>query len=134
MVLWSASCVDGVRAPIRIVFIQTLFSALSCIIFGLAHFNDSSGAKQTSAVIFTFAHYAHLLRFMPTQNSIEPFQKTSTPSDLSAIARYPPDHCAICLEPISERAITAPCNHALFDYLCLLTWLLDHDAKCPLCM
>ncbi|KIW00399.1 uncharacterized protein PV09_08108 [Verruconis gallopava] len=45
----------------------------------------------------------------------------------------PRDHCAICLESISERAITAPCNHALFDYLCLLTWLLDHDARCPLC-
>jgi len=44
-----------------------------------------------------------------------------------------PDHCAICLEVISERAIAAPCNHALFDYLCLLTWLLEHDAKCPLC-
>lgn len=55
------------------------------------------------------------------------------PSDLSVSARRHPDNCAICLEHISERAITTPCNHALFDYLCLLTWLLEHDASCPLC-
>jgi hypothetical protein len=45
------------------------------------------------------------------------------------------DACVICLEAIaeSERAITVPCEHAHFDFLCLMTWLLDQSSKCPLC-
>ena len=42
------------------------------------------------------------------------------------------DTCVICLEPISERAITVPCDHVVFDYLCLLNWAQDHPS-CPLC-
>lgn len=40
--------------------------------------------------------------------------------------------CSICLESISERAIAVPCNHATFDFLCLVSWLQDHPT-CPLC-
>ena len=43
------------------------------------------------------------------------------------------DPCVICLEPISERAFTAPCNHYSFDFLCLVSWLQERS-KCPLCM
>lgn len=43
-----------------------------------------------------------------------------------------PDVCVICLEPVSERAITVPCNHYTFDFLCLVSWLQAHSL-CPLC-
>lgn len=46
--------------------------------------------------------------------------------------KKPIEPCVICLEPISERAITAPCNHATFDFLCLVSWLQEHS-QCPLC-
>lgn len=40
--------------------------------------------------------------------------------------------CVICLEPISEGAVTKPCHHHNFDYLCLLNWL-EQQSTCPLC-
>jgi len=43
-----------------------------------------------------------------------------------------PDPCSICLEPITDRAIPAPCNHHTFDYMCLLTWL-QNSTCCPMC-
>lgn len=42
------------------------------------------------------------------------------------------DECAICFEPVTDRAITSPCNHYTFDFLCLMTWLND-NTTCPLC-
>lgn len=42
------------------------------------------------------------------------------------------DICVICLDSISERAIAVPCNHADFDFICLVSWLQDHP-QCPLC-
>ncbi|KAJ9658936.1 hypothetical protein H2201_007586 [Coniosporium apollinis] len=42
------------------------------------------------------------------------------------------DACVICLSPVSERAITVPCNHTAFDFLCLVSWLQSHP-RCPLC-
>ncbi|KAI5842564.1 RING finger domain protein [Morchella snyderi] len=42
------------------------------------------------------------------------------------------DTCVICLDAISERAVTAPCQHDAFDYLCLLNWL-EVRQSCPLC-
>ncbi|KAF2738303.1 hypothetical protein EJ04DRAFT_417702, partial [Polyplosphaeria fusca] len=42
------------------------------------------------------------------------------------------DACVICLEDITERAITAPCNHCTFDFLCLVSWLQERPT-CPLC-
>nr|POE93201.1 putative ring finger protein c16g5.03 [Quercus suber] len=43
-----------------------------------------------------------------------------------------PDVCTICLQPITERAVAGPCNHLAFDFICLASWLQDHDT-CPLC-
>lgn len=43
------------------------------------------------------------------------------------------DSCVICLEAVSERAVTVPCNHVNFDFICILSWLLDQQARCPLC-
>lgn len=40
--------------------------------------------------------------------------------------------CTICLQPITERAIAVPCNHLMFDFLCLLSWL-EQQPTCPLC-
>jgi hypothetical protein len=40
--------------------------------------------------------------------------------------------CVICLSSITERAITAPCNHYTFDFLCLVSWLQE-NSTCPLC-
>lgn len=49
------------------------------------------------------------------------------PTDLPA-----PDHCVICLDVISEKAVALPCNHDQFDFPCLGTWLQRHQV-CPLC-
>jgi hypothetical protein len=43
------------------------------------------------------------------------------------------DVCVICLSSITERAITAPCNHYSFDFICLVSWLQE-KSTCPLCM
>lgn len=51
----------------------------------------------------------------------------SDPTDLPA-----PDHCVICLDVISEKAVALPCNHDQFDFPCLGTWLQRHQV-CPLC-
>lgn len=42
------------------------------------------------------------------------------------------DTCVICLSAITERAITVPCNHYSFDFVCLVSWLQGRSA-CPLC-
>ncbi|KAL6709563.1 hypothetical protein ACN47E_001498 [Coniothyrium glycines] len=42
------------------------------------------------------------------------------------------DACVICLSPVSERAITVPCNHHNFDFVCLVSWIQER-ATCPLC-
>ncbi|KAF2001071.1 hypothetical protein P154DRAFT_464919 [Amniculicola lignicola CBS 123094] len=42
------------------------------------------------------------------------------------------DACVICLENVSERAITVPCNHYTFDFLCIASWLQERST-CPLC-
>jgi hypothetical protein len=49
--------------------------------------------------------------------NLQPFAKTH-------------ESCCICLEPISERAVTN-CDH-WFDFLCLASWLQEHTT-CPLC-
>lgn len=41
--------------------------------------------------------------------------------------------CVICLEPVSECALAVPCQHANFDFLCLVSWL-EQRRSCPLCM
>lgn len=46
--------------------------------------------------------------------------------------QYTPDACTICLEPITERAVAAPCNHLTFDFICLVSWLQE-QSSCPLC-
>ncbi|PNS21230.1 hypothetical protein CAC42_1009 [Sphaceloma murrayae] len=43
-----------------------------------------------------------------------------------------PDTCVICLASITERAIAYPCNHLVFDFLCLVSWL-EQRPNCPLC-
>lgn len=42
------------------------------------------------------------------------------------------DTCAICLSSVTERAITVPCNHYTFDFVCLVSWLQQRPT-CPLC-
>ncbi|KAF1982064.1 hypothetical protein K402DRAFT_307967, partial [Aulographum hederae CBS 113979] len=56
--------------------------------------------------------------------------------DLSAEERkskdVPTENCVICLDRITERAITQPCQHSTFDFICLVSWL--HECStCPLC-
>lgn len=43
-----------------------------------------------------------------------------------------PEHCIICLQPITDRAVAVPCNHLSFDFICLVSWL-QHRETCPLC-
>lgn len=40
--------------------------------------------------------------------------------------------CVICLEQITHAAVTAPCKHSSFDFLCVVSWLQQCTA-CPLC-
>lgn len=40
--------------------------------------------------------------------------------------------CVICLEAVTESGIAIPCQHANFDFLCLLSWL-EQRPNCPLC-
>lgn len=42
------------------------------------------------------------------------------------------DTCVICLQTVTERAITAPCSHYTFDFVCLVSWLQERST-CPLC-
>ncbi|KAL2815511.1 hypothetical protein BJX63DRAFT_160591 [Aspergillus granulosus] len=42
------------------------------------------------------------------------------------------DPCVICLEPVTEPAVAVSCNHANFDFLCLVSWL-EQRRNCPLC-
>ncbi|KAF2629859.1 hypothetical protein BU25DRAFT_429544 [Macroventuria anomochaeta] len=42
------------------------------------------------------------------------------------------DTCVICLSQVTERAITVPCNHHNFDFVCLVSWLQERST-CPLC-
>ncbi|KAL2831256.1 hypothetical protein BJY01DRAFT_109070 [Aspergillus pseudoustus] len=42
------------------------------------------------------------------------------------------DPCVICLEPITEPAVAVSCNHANFDFLCIVSWL-EQRRNCPLC-
>ncbi|QDS71302.1 hypothetical protein FKW77_001610 [Venturia effusa] len=59
----------------------------------------------------------------------EPHAQSTAPPD---VKDRPPaaDSCVICLETISERAVTIPCNHVDFDFICILSWLLDQQARC----
>ena len=43
------------------------------------------------------------------------------------------DLCVICLDTVSERAVTSPCRHHSFDFLCLVSWLQERST-CPLCL
>lgn len=40
--------------------------------------------------------------------------------------------CVICLETVSEPGVAVPCQHANFDFICLLSWL-EQRPNCPLC-
>lgn len=42
------------------------------------------------------------------------------------------DSCVICLSSLTERAVAVPCNHCVFDFICLVSWL-QQRATCPLC-
>lgn len=43
------------------------------------------------------------------------------------------DPCVICLDFITDPSVAVPCNHANFDFLCLVSWL-EQQPNCPLCM
>ncbi|KAH7378798.1 hypothetical protein BKA66DRAFT_466652 [Pyrenochaeta sp. MPI-SDFR-AT-0127] len=42
------------------------------------------------------------------------------------------DTCVICLSSVTDRAVTVPCNHCTFDFVCLVSWLQERSS-CPLC-
>ncbi|OCK99595.1 uncharacterized protein K441DRAFT_536448 [Cenococcum geophilum 1.58] len=54
------------------------------------------------------------------------------PHSVSTAHNGSSDACVICLSAVSERAITVPCNHYTFDFICLVSWLQERSA-CPLC-
>lgn len=64
-----------------------------------------------------------------TANTDEPIGSRSASIANPLLA---PDHCVICLDVISDKAIALPCNHEQFDFPCLGTWL-QRQQVCPLC-
>lgn len=56
----------------------------------------------------------------------------ATMGELSARDEGSEDVCVICLERVSEQAVAMPCEHASFDFICLISWLQER-ANCPLC-
>ena len=65
------------------------------------------------------------LRSHVLQNMIRETKDLSVMTDNQ---RWP---CVICLEYVSELAITKPCTHE-FDFLCIVNWL-ERNPTCPLC-
>lgn len=59
-------------------------------------------------------------------------EQPATSCDATPPLHQDVEPCIICLQPISERAITVPCNHYTFDFICLASWLNERP-KCPLC-
>lgn len=57
-------------------------------------------------------------------------EKEKDEEDEECVATTP---CVICLEAVTESGIAIPCQHANFDFLCLLSWL-EQRPNCPLCM
>jgi hypothetical protein len=54
------------------------------------------------------------------------------PDSVAAGSQAAIDDCTICLAPISERAVAAPCNHCCFDFKCLVQWTKEQPT-CPIC-
>ncbi|KAI1609081.1 hypothetical protein EDD37DRAFT_612382 [Exophiala viscosa] len=67
-----------------------------------------------------------------TPNTTEPSGSLTAPAAPINTERSTSDHCAICLDEISERAQALPCRHYQFDFPCLGTWL-QQSRLCPLC-
>ncbi|KAN0078678.1 hypothetical protein V8E54_005191 [Elaphomyces granulatus] len=40
--------------------------------------------------------------------------------------------CVICLDSLREPSVAVPCEHANFDFMCLISWL-EQRRVCPLC-
>ncbi|KAI7214143.1 hypothetical protein KC333_g6193 [Hortaea werneckii] len=70
----------------------------------------------------------------PSDRSVENGDQSpgTNTADVKDGKRPHEEHCIICLEVISERAVAVPCNHLSFDFLCLVSWLQE-KAACPLC-
>lgn len=60
------------------------------------------------------------------KSTIEEVGATRNDADSSASL------CVICLDSISDEAVAVPCDHASFDFLCLVSWLQERST-CPLC-
>lgn len=56
----------------------------------------------------------------------------NTLQEVAARGKNDSDCCVICLDAITDPAEASPCGHRNFDYLCALSWFLEHPS-CPLC-
>ena len=66
------------------------------------------------------------------KDGAENVQHCSTNSlETTSLASTDTNTCVICLDPISESAVTIPCSHS-FDFKCLGSWLQRRNF-CPLC-
>lgn len=64
--------------------------------------------------------------------TILPSFKVSHQMETSPAPGKDADACVICLSAVTEQAITVPCNHHSFDFVCLVSWL-QQRSTCPLC-
>lgn len=97
-------------------------------------------SSSTSSAFFRVKHHAMAsagaalsadtpsadLRSIILRATLDEVSASSASSDIER------DCCVICLGDIEEACEARPCQHAHFDYLCLLTWL-DQRKSCPLC-
>jgi hypothetical protein len=77
---------------------------------------------------------AHEPRYMMISSSTPPLQHQHWRMGRTAASNKDEseDTCVICLSVVTERAITSPCNHYTFDFVCLVSWLQERST-CPLC-
>ncbi|KAL1899152.1 hypothetical protein Sste5346_003074 [Sporothrix stenoceras] len=67
-----------------------------------------------------------------TTTTASPIDVPSAPASTSATSTAT-DRCVICLDVVTEPCVAQPCGHRHFDFLCLISWLLQRNPSCPLC-
>lgn len=89
------------------------------------------GHATTTAILATTAPET-ITTTTTTATATADISSPSTPPSTSA-ASSPSDRCVICLDAVAEPCLAQPCGHRHFDFLCLISWLLQRNPSCPLC-
>lgn len=96
---------------------------------GICDCSTANGSRELWVVRASFLAAA-LPKALPNLDAAPLFNNNNINQPMEAVAESG-ETCVICLSAISERAV-ASCNHAAFDFLCLVSWL-QQRSTCPLC-